>query len=846
MDYEPLDLSPTCNAGTDIYAAGKNIPPNTWTFPTPEAPPVGAQRFHGLPFLIGGPEPSPDRCFVAPGWVPDPSLSPISIPVGKTARHLVFAHAVLETQLWHGGPVGQSVAQYRFCYADGQEVTADIRERFEVGNIPLPWGQFPFLCVPDQKDHVAERFVGRWDQVGFRQTEASKGAPLAYYLWVWKNPRPEAELATVELVPRRRKYVLAAITLGHLEEWPLVRGTRRPVRISFRDGSTSGGEAPLEVTVDRGVSTYPYPLPAGLPGGQIGGLPGFGAPFNSRGQPAMAEVAAIPSATVRVTQSGELLGEATWGELENGGPVEAGQVRLEIIDPGKNWVHVTVEDADTGRPVPCRVAFHSAEGVPYAPHGHHAPLFSNMHTWHIDVGGDVQLGQIAYAYIDGTCQGWLPRGKVLVDVARGFEYEPLRTWVDIEPSQRSLTLRLKRWIDMRAEGYYSGDTHVHFLSTQGSHTEAAGEDLDVVNLLLSQWGHLFTNSEDFTGEPSISARNQTIVYASQENRQHMLGHLTLLGLKKAVMPWGSGGPGEAELGGGLDITLSHWADACHAQGGTVVIPHLPTPNAEPAVLIATGRADAVEMLEHRAYEHLEYYRYLNAGYRLPLVGGTDKMSSNTPVGLYRTYVQIPEDQPFTYDSWCAGLRAGRTFLSGGALIWLSVDGQPPGSTISLKNGGTVEIEARARSIFPIHSLQIVQQGQVVAETSETDAVHDLHLRTSLKVAGDAWLAARAAGPNYYTATPHFDRRSRGVMAHTSPVYITSNKHYEVFDPQAMQYMETLVQGGLAYIRHNSPQHPAGQVTHHHGQDDHLAYLEAPFHEALEAIHHRMQQYGIAH
>jgi hypothetical protein len=37
-----------------------------------------------------------------------------------------------------------------------------------------------------------------------------------------------------------------------------------------------------------------------------------------------------------------------------------------------------------------------------------------------------------------------------------------------------------------------------------------------------------------------------------------------------------------------------------------------------------GRADAVEMIVCDPYNHLEYYRYLNTGYRLPLVGGTDK------------------------------------------------------------------------------------------------------------------------------------------------------------------------------------------------------------------------------
>ena len=40
---------------------------------------------------------------------------------------------------------------------------------------------------------------------------------------------------------------------------------------------------------------------------------------------------------------------------------------------------------------------------------------SNLDTWHTDIGGDLRLGQITYAYIDGRCEGWLPRGEVIVD-----------------------------------------------------------------------------------------------------------------------------------------------------------------------------------------------------------------------------------------------------------------------------------------------------------------------------------------------------------------------------------------------------------------------------------------------
>ena len=593
-----------------------------------------------------------------------------------------------------------------------------------------------------------------------------------------------------------------------------------------------GRDGVLDIEVDRGVATYPQPLPG------EDDRAGWGA---TEGTSAYTSIAALPSATVAVRQGDDELGRVRWGDVERDGRADAGQVSFELVEGGRNWVHVRVVDDATGRPVPCRVHFRSAAGIPYQPHGHHNHVTQNLDSWHYDVGGDVRLGQRSFAYIDGTCQGWLPRGNVVVDVARGFEYEPLRQTVRIEPGQRDLTLRIGRVADMASEGWWSGDSHVHFLSTPGAQLEQKGEDLRVVNLLQTQWGALFTNTEDFSGRPSVGQHSVGqhgvvdgggyVTYVGQENRQHVLGHMVLWDLKEPVMPWCSDGPDEAELGGALDATLSDWADRTHDQGGTVVAAHFPHPNGEPAVLVATGRANAVEMLTHSDDGMLEYYRYLNSGYRLPLVGGTDKMSSAVPVGLYRTYARL--DEEFSYEAWCRAVRSGRTFLSGGPLVTLSVDGCEPGGTVELSGPGTVSVHAAVRSIFPLHSLEVVRNGEVVAR-AEANGGRQAEINEELRIGENSWIACRAFGVDY-----HLDEWERQVFAHTSPVYLAcGGGDWTMTNPEGIRYMRTLVEGAREYVRHTAVRRSDQLTTHHHGEADHLAWLERPFAEALRALDER--------
>jgi hypothetical protein len=799
--YEPVDLSAACNAGVAVLGD------------EPGDVPLGRVDLRGLPFLIGSEPPSAERCFVLPSV-------PASVGIGRLAPRVIVAHRLLEPGAPAGHAVGRTVAEYAFHLAGGAVVTAPIRERFEiqvVQAVPLLWGRLPFLAVTDTSDHNLPRFEGSWDEAGWRLTEHAIGWPAGYYLWCWENPHPERAVERIEIIPRGTRFIVAGVTTSDVDEHPFVRVPARPVRLAVKGGR----DGVLDIDVDRGVATYPQPLPG------EDDRAGWGA---TEGMAAYASIAALPSATVAVRQGDEELGRVRWGDVERAGRADAGRMSIELTEGGRNWVHVRVLDDATGRPVPCRVHFRSAEGIPYQPHGHHNHVTQNLGSWHYDVGGDVRLGQRSYAYIDGTCQGWLPRGDVVVDVARGFEYEPLRQTVRIEPGQRDLTLRIGRVADMASEGWWSGDSHVHFLSPPGAQLEQRGEDLRVVNLLQTQWGALFTNTEDFSGRPSVVDGGGYVTYVGQENRQHALGHLVLWGLKEPVMPWCSDGPDEAELGGALDATLSDWADRTHAQGGTVVAAHFPNPNGEPAVLVATGRADAVEMLSHTDDRMLEYYRYLNCGYRLPLVGGTDKMSSGVPVGLYRTYARL--DEEFGYEAWCRAVRSGRTFLSSGPLVTLSVDGREPGGTVELSGPGTVSVRAAVRSIFPLRSLELVRNGQVVAR-AEANGGRQAEISEELRIDGNSWIACRAFGVGR-----HLDDWGRRVFAHTSPVYLACGGDWTMTDPEGIRYIRTLVEGAREYVRHTAVRRSDQFTTHHHGEANHLAWLERPFAEALRALDER--------
>ena len=183
---------------------------------------------------------------------------------------------------------------------------------------------------------------------------------------------------------------------------------------------------------------------------------------------------------------------------------------------------------------------------------------------------------------------------------------------------------------------------MHFISPQTAWLQGQAEGLNLINLLASQWGDLYTNVGDISGGLSGVSRDDTLIWVGTENRQHLLGHMSLLGVQgEPVFPMTTGGPAESYIGDPTWTTLAAWADEARRKEGVVVIPHFPNPYCEVAADIIQGKIDAVEInMGDFRMQIGEWYRYLNCGYRVAAVGGTDKMSAGMPVGAIRTYARL--------------------------------------------------------------------------------------------------------------------------------------------------------------------------------------------------------------
>jgi hypothetical protein len=459
-------------------------------------------------------------------------------------------------------------------------------------------------------------------------------------------------------------------------------------------------------------------------------------------------------------------------------------------------VHVRVNDAATGQPTPVRIRFATPVGEYFAPLGRLTTFAES--DMGVGVGGNVLHGDKKYAYIDGTCEVRLPTGSLTVEISKGPEYQPLLSEIVLPPGKLALRFELHRWIDLRDQGWYSGDTRAHFLSPHAALLEGAAEDLAVVNLLAWEclvWGDqgqqypAIPNILDFSGQRPALERPGHLVVVNTMNLHDRLGRLLLLNCHRVVYPLAVGDPD-----GWDNWSLGDWCDQCHRKGGLVIGDDFfgQSPGHAHGELLADlvlGKLDALQMngfdnpevdaeLEQESLLE-EWHQLLDCGFRVPLTGGSGKGCNLDVLGQPRTYARLESGQEFSYKNWIEALRAGRTFVSNGPMLFFTVNGQGPGAVIELgPSPPAVRVHAEARSLAPLHRLEVVANGKVVATADAAGFPALVSLEAEVPMPRGGWLTARCWGP-------YDDAMEEWVAAQASPVYVLAEGQSPPANPAAI-------------------------------------------------------------
>lgn len=466
-------------------------------------------------------------------------------------------------------------------------------------------------------------------------------------------------------------------------------------------------------------------------------------------------------------------------------------------------LNVKVRDADTRRPLPHRVRIVDSQGRYYPPLGHTELGELEGHVDNVTLEPDtVNRGNRSWAMIDeGAFTVHLRANDTYnLILSHGFEYEQPAIRLDMKGKAGQTIeqiFKLKRGIDMRQRGWISADSHVHSLSPEGALRQMEIEDVDYTNLMFIGPEHPLYTRGFATGQPHPVSTAERIVYVSQEVRDMNQGHMTLLGMRNPIEPvLVYTGTGKTELVP-LPNEPLNWqvTQNMHRQGGLAFHAHfLFWPGHGSAIGGALNLLDGLEWtstdivnnkrwtrqgLSIPGYEIRPtgadsgklYYRMLNCGVRLPLIGGTDKMSAARPIGsVARTYAKVEQ---WTHDGFIEAVRKGSTFVTNGPLLSLTANRQPIGANLRFSGVGPFIVTVRAEcfSQRPINYIQIIQSGRIVHEIQGDDLEKKNELYHKLTFEKSGWIALRAG---HDTPDPE-DWWGYTMAAHSSPIYVTVNE-----------------------------------------------------------------------
>jgi len=370
-------------------------------------------------------------------------------------------------------------------------------------------------------------------------------------------------------------------------------------------------------------------------------------------------------------------------------------------------VHLTVMDGSTRQLMPARIHLRDAAGKPQRAGA--SPF------WH------------DHFVCDGRATLELPAGGYSFEMERGPEFAQAKgSFYAVENATTNITVTLNRIANLAAEGWWSGETHVH-RATRNAELLMRAEDLNVAQF-ITWWNksNPWTNAPLPTPLPVKFDGNRFYHHLAGEDERDG-GALLYLGLSEP-----------------LDITSGErhfpsslvFAKRARARGATWLDAEKPfwwdfplwlAHDVADTVGIANNHMHRGGVLDSEAwgrprdkavypgpqgngrYTQDIYYRALNCGLRMPPSAGSASGVLPNPLGYNRAYVQVEGE--LTYEKWREGLKAGRSFVSNGPLLRCRANGEFSGQVFRSGPALEIRLEGKLDSRDPIAIVELVQNGQ---------------------------------------------------------------------------------------------------------------------------------------
>ena len=357
-------------------------------------------------------------------------------------------------------------------------------------------------------------------------------------------------------------------------------------------------------------------------------------------------------------------------------------------------------------------------------------------------------------YANGRYGVSVPPGTYDVIATRGPEYRHLRRRVEVAESDVAhLELRFERWRDLPAEGWWSGDAHIHItrgdVGDEAALSIARAEDLHVANLLaMGNIGAEYFAQPGYGPDGRASRNDYNLVSGQEDPRTGRRGHTVHLNI--------------AERARDVDryFLYHELFERLRAGGSVSGYAHVGSDWFGESVGLALdvpfGIVDVVEVLQAYRLRIYPWYDFLNLGFRLTPIAGSDYPYVD-PAGAVRFFAGI--DGPISADAWFDAIRAGRTFVSNGPMLSFHVGAATMGEAVEIEPGESLLLHAEAEvnpDFDELERLELVVHGEVVAATDGPGRVEVEH---RLVQEAGCWVAARAVGSNR-------------TVAHSAPVYVT--------------------------------------------------------------------------